>query len=90
MSGALEVNFLLKRSLPGFFSKDNPTGEGLRNTELKGFGITPEFRFYPGPKEEHRVPHGFYLGAYFRYSKYTVSSGYVEIFSNGKTYSYNL
>lgn len=90
MSGALGISFLMKRDAPEFFTEEDPTGEGLRNTALKGFAITPEFRFYPGAKEEHQAPHGFYIGAYYRYSKHTITSTHTENFSNGKTYSYNM
>jgi hypothetical protein len=90
MSVGLGFNFMLKRKLPGFFSEEDPTGEGLRNTAFKGWAVTPEFRFYPGRKEEHVAPHGFYLGLYYRHSKHSLTSGYTENFTNGKTYSYDM
>lgn len=90
LSGAMGMNVFLKRPSPGFFTKEDPTGEGLRNTQIKGFSITPELRYYPMANDEHRAPQGFYLAAYYRYSKYTYTSGYVENFTNGKTYSYDL
>lgn len=90
MSGALGVNFLLSRPFPSFFTEKDPTGEGLRNTAFKGMAITPEFRFYPGRKEEQQAPHGFYIGAYYRYSKHTLTSDYTEHFKSGKSYSYDM
>lgn len=88
-SGALGFNFLLKRSFPELFVEQDPTGEGLHDPELKGWAITPEFRFYPGRKEEKKAPRGFYLAPYFRYAKYTIDSQYSIAFSDGKNYSYD-
>lgn len=90
LSGALGFSVLMKRQAPSFFGDEDPSGEGLRSPQLKGFAITPEFRFYPGRKEERQAPHGFYLGLYYRYAKYTYTSSYTEYFKNGKTYSYDL
>lgn len=90
MSGALGLSSLMKQKSPTFFTEEDPTGEGLRNTEIKGFAITPEFRFYPGVKDEHQAPHGFYVGAYYRYAKYTYTSDYSVKVSTGRTYAYDL
>src|SRR5688500_1774426 len=45
LSVALEYHLFLARPLPGFFGGEDPTGQGLRNTRLGGWSITPEFRF---------------------------------------------
>lgn len=87
-SGALGFSFLIPRSLPGFFAEEDPTGEGLRNTSFKGWAVTPEFRIYPGKKEEHQAPHGFYLGPYLRYAKYTFTSGWKGEYN--REFNYNL
>src|SRR5688572_30186359 len=44
--------------------------------ELKfhgGFQVTPEFRYYVKEKED-KLNRGFYIGAYFRYARYVLSS----------------
>ena len=87
-SGALGVNFFLPRPLPGLFSSDDPSGEGLRDARTKGFSVTPEIRFYPGKKEEHLAPHGFYLAAYMRFAKYSLTSNYYENYNNQR-YGYD-
>jgi hypothetical protein len=67
-SAAVGVNYFLKRGFPstvadlGTFSDDH----------FSAWGITPEVRFYPGSK--HDAPHGFYISAYGRYSKYTIQA----------------
>lgn len=90
MSGAIGFSKLLEQKSPAFFTEEDPTGEGLRNTKIRGFAITPEFRYYPGVKEEHQAPHGFYVGAYYRYAKYTYTSDYSVKASTGRTYAYDL
>lgn len=78
MSAALGFSALLPRSIPGALLPDNNagTGIGIISPTFKGWSLTPEFRLYPGQKEEHQAPHGFYLAPFFRYSKYTVSADY--------------
>ncbi len=85
MSFALGAHFLLPKKAPKYFAEEDPTGEGLRDTKLKGFAITPEFRFYPGAKEEHQAPHGFYLAPYFRYARFTFTSGYHDVYYDDVT-----
>lgn len=83
MSAAVGMSYLLPRAIPGFFLPDSTanTVNRILSPEFSGFGITPEFRFYPGKKENNKAPHGFYLAAYIRYSNYKVSASYVEKFS---------
>jgi Protein of unknown function (DUF3575) len=45
----------------GFFYTGFSTGE----TRIRGFGITPEYRFYLSNSKE--APTGFYVGPYLRY-----------------------
>lgn len=70
MSVALGVTFVPSRSLPAQLD----LGSELTNPQFKGIAITPEFRFYPGKKEKHQAPHGFYLAPYLRYASYTFGS----------------
>lgn len=81
MSVALGYSNLLTRTVPDRFI-DNEKADGFKKPFLKGFAITPEFRFYPGKKEEKQAPHGFYLAPYLRYSKYTIGSDLVQIDSS--------
>jgi hypothetical protein len=89
MSISCGGSYFLSRSLPGLFTKDDPSGQGLRSPVYSGFAITPEFRFYPGRKETHQAPHGFYFALYFRYAKYKLTSEYYDMYNN-QTYGYNL
>jgi len=50
----------------GFFY----TGYKIEDTKFSGYGITPEFRFYPGKKEDLA---GFYLAPFGRYSSFSLS-----------------
>jgi len=73
MSVALGVNFLLQREFPGlFYGEDDEYSEYFEVPTWGGWGITPEFRFYPGAKDDSPAPNGFYIGAYFRYASYNV------------------
>lgn len=91
ISIACGFSFLMVRPFPGAFASDDPSGEGLRDPKYKGFGITPEFRYYPGGDvDEKPAPHGFYVAAYLRYAKYKFTSTYSEKLTNGNTYAYDL
>ena len=48
------------------------TGAKSRDVKLRGFGITPEYRFYLG--EEKPAPDGFYIAPFLRYTKYDLTS----------------
>lgn len=50
---------------------------GFGIDKLKGYFFTPEIKFYPGKKGHGK---GFYLGPYYRYSKYWtgMSASYVD------------
>lgn len=80
LSAALGINVfnLPKRIRNQIISEDDGSGEGLTNFKIGGWSITPEFRFYPGKKEKHQAPHGFYLAPYFRYSKTNISGDFVS------------
>ena len=41
------------------------TGYSIDDTKLRGFGITPEYRFYLSESKD--APAGFYLGPFLRY-----------------------
>ncbi len=50
----------------GFFY----TGYKISDTKFSGFGITPEFRFYPSKKEDMK---GFYLAPFVRYQNFSLT-----------------
>lgn len=77
MSVALGYSNFLKRGIPSQIYENN-NADGYKLPYMKGWAITPEFRFYPGKKEEKPAPHGFYLAPYLRYSKYTLGADYIE------------
>ncbi|MGB0521508.1 MAG: DUF3575 domain-containing protein [Flammeovirgaceae bacterium] len=51
--------------LGGFY-----TGASVGDTKFRGFGITPEFRYYLSDRE---APAGFYLGPFLRYQNFTLT-----------------
>ncbi len=53
----------------GFFY----TGFSSDGTKLRGFGITPEFRYYAS--ENKGAMSGFYVGPFLRYQDFTISEG---------------
>jgi len=77
MSGALGLSYLVKRDIPGILFQPE-ADYGYQLPKYYGWAITPEFRFYPGKKEEHQAPHGFYIAPYFRYAKYTLRADYID------------
>lgn len=91
LSVACGISFFLQRPLPkAYYSDDDPSGEGLRSPVYGGWSITPELRYYPaGDVDEHPSPHGFYIAAYLRYSKYKLTSEFYENYSNGMRYGYD-
>ncbi len=50
----------------GFFY----TGYKVSDTKFSGYGITPEFRFYPSRNEDMK---GFYLAPFLRYQSFSLS-----------------
>lgn len=68
MSVALGFSSLLKSKVPGYSGDAN-----FGPLNYSGFALTPEFRFYPGGKEEKPAPNGFYIAAYIRYAKYKMT-----------------
>lgn len=90
MSGAISYSNFIRREIPSqIYSNDK--ADGYQLPYMKGWAITPEFRFYPGKKEEKPAPHGFYLAPYMRYSKYTLGADYIEIDPNtGATRNYEM
>ena len=80
MSAALTFGYLAKIKIPDiiFTPSENANGmkEGYDLPKFGGWSVTPEFRFYPGKKEEHQAPHGFYLALYGRYSSFKLSADY--------------
>lgn len=78
-SAALGVSYMLKRDIPGQIFTPTENGSGYQLPQFGGWAITPEIRFYPGKKVKHQAPHGFYMAPYFRYSKYSMYSSYVDI-----------
>ncbi len=63
-----------RRGLPNAFinsvAENDTDVTALEAFKLGMYSITPELRFYPGKKEEHQAPHGFYLAPYMKYSRY--------------------
>jgi len=89
MSGALGVSLLMPKNLPSQIFKPSSNAEGWQLPKFGGYAITPEFRFYPGKKEEHQAPHGFYIAPYLRYAKYKLTADYLELYENNtKTRTY--
>ncbi len=74
MSAALGVSFLLPSQVPSTFISDPSNGITETAPTYNGWAITPEFRFYPGKKEKHQAPHGFYLAPFIRYSAFNVNT----------------
>jgi hypothetical protein len=59
------------------YSLNQALGQGANDIEnlfITGYAITPEIRFYPGKKQKHPAPHGFYFAPYFRYSNFNISA----------------
>lgn len=88
ISAALGFSFLMPRGIPNSIYEPSQNANGFLLPKFKGWSVTPEFRFYPGKKEEHQAPHGFYLAPYFRYSKYSISGQYLNysVDTNGVTH----
>lgn len=74
MSGQLGFRFMIPYE-PGFLQNTGSTESGSFSATLGGFALTPEFRYYPGKKDKHTAPHGFYMGLYGRYSRFNMSFG---------------
>lgn len=77
MTVSLGTNIKLPRDLSkgeGLtdFSTENSTVEF---GHLRGFTLTPEFRYYTGQQKE--APHGFYLAPFLRYLNYSVDPSLV-------------
>ena len=70
MSVGLGFSYLLERPLPDLVF---PSTEYFSTPTYKGRSITPEFRVYFGGDDEKPAPRGFYLAAYLRQSKYTMT-----------------
>lgn len=48
------------------------TGFSVDNTEFSGFGIIPQYRFYPGSSNE--VPHGFFIAPLVGYQVFSLET----------------
>ena len=77
-SAALGFSYLIPRAIPAQIFTPSDNGSGYQLPKFGGWSITPEIRFYPGKKVKHQAPHGFYMAPYFRYSRYTLKSSYVD------------
>lgn len=90
-SATVGGSYLIPRDIPSQFFTPSANGSGYQLPKFGGWAVTPEIRFYPGKKVKHQAPHGFYLAPYFRYSKYSVNSAYVDIDSaSGKRNNYDV
>ncbi len=78
MSAALGFNYVMHRTVPRVIFEPESDTKGFQVPQFSGWGITPEFRYYPGKKKEHQAPHGFYLAPYLRYSSFTLKADYLE------------
>ena len=61
----------------GFFY----TGLSISDTEFRGFGVTPEFRFY---LSETPAPNGFYVAPYVRYQRFRLKVDQIDEYENVK------
>jgi len=78
MSAALGFNYVMHRTIPRVIFEPKSDTKGFQVPQFSGWGITPEFRFYPGKKKENQAPHGFYLAAYMRYASYQLRGDFLE------------
>lgn len=78
ISAGLGLRFMPSKSLPSRFTESDSSGM-LTAMTIKGFGITPEFRFYPGSKG---APKGFYLAPYLRYGSFTMNTNYSSSYTD--------
>lgn len=95
MSVALGFSYFMKRNLPGYQSDEH-----FGDINYGGYAITPEFRFYPGGREDKPAPRGFYIALYARYAKYkatqpvsyteekTASNPYPKTYTANSTQTY--
>lgn len=72
----LRGNYQLNRSLPSFVTgiaevEGEEVGISISDSEISGFGIGLEYRFYTG--KEREAPNAFYLAPIFDYKKSTLS-----------------
>ena len=88
-SAALGVGALMERKLPGFLvdllsSSESFGLQEINQIKFRSFFVTPEIRFYRGKKTLHQAPHGFYLGLYGRWSKFSIDQPFTfESTQNG-------
>lgn len=47
------------------------TGASIEETQFRGFGLTPEYRFYLSENKD--APAGFYVGPFLRYQNFNLS-----------------
>ncbi|TAH25995.1 MAG: DUF3575 domain-containing protein [Cytophagales bacterium] len=68
ISVALGASYLIPRSLPiaKYYEFDSTR---INESNLSGFSLTPEVRFYLGKKD---APRGFYIAPYMRYNNYSM------------------
>ena len=76
MSGALGARLMLPYSidLSDQFNSDDNFEAKLGKFKFIGYALTPEFRFYPGKKQKHQAPHGFYIAPYARFTNFTINT----------------
>lgn len=88
---SLGLGLMPQRPLPNpvfsfFESGTNFDVSDLKQIKFSSYFVTPEIRFYPGKKIKHQAPHGFYLGLYGRWAKFSIDINYnYESTSNGIT-----
>lgn len=90
MSVALGFSSIIPRDIPSVIFNPSSNAEGYQLPKFGGWTITPEFRFYPGKKEKHQAPHGFYLAPYFRYASYSLNATYLDSVNATTTRKYDV
>jgi hypothetical protein len=87
---ALGASYLVPKNVPSQIFTPSSNVSGYQIPKFGGWSITPEIRIYPGKKIAHQAPHGFYLAPYFRYSKYSMQTDYIDSVSVSVSNTYNV
>jgi hypothetical protein len=72
MSGCVGFYRITPLNVPDWWGMDDHF-----TAKFNGWGITPEFRYFPG-KKKAAAPNGFYLAPYFRFTRYTLNGTYSD------------
>jgi hypothetical protein len=85
---ALGMYVIPSRGLPNIITSQDSSGI-LESMVISGYSFTPEFRIYPGKKERHPIPRGFYFAPYYRNTVLTITAdfSYTDDASVTRTYA---